>query len=106
MLTGTADITALGAALAIGDTITVSANGGGAEAICILVGDDGANDIAGWVTALNNGIDASTLYSTTGADGKIQLVVSAGCSNNLVFTASGAGVDSSVVLSAQSIFGI
>lgn len=103
MLIGTVDITALGAALATADTIAVSANGGANEAITILAGDNGAQGIAAWVTAFNNGIDASTNYSTTGADGKIQLAASAGCSNNLVFTASGAGVDSSVVLSAQSI---
>ena len=109
VLTGTVDITAAGIALATGDTLTVEASGTAAEALTVLVGDNGADDIDEWVTAWNNAIDASTNYSTTGAGGKT-LLSAQKSGNTLVFStaktdnsASDEGSSASVTISAEVI---
>jgi len=109
-LTGTVDITDSSFALAADDTITIDVDGTGAEAVAIQAGDDGATGIDDWVTAINNAIDASTNYSTTGADGKTLVAARAGTDNVIEFytgnageTAFNEGSDHSVVVSAVSI---
>lgn len=98
--TGSVDVTAF--ALATGDTLTVSFSGVASSDLTILAGDNAATSAADQATAWNNAINNTAIYSTT-VDGSKTVISVAAVGNNLVWTASGAGFDASIAITAEGI---